>query len=830
MKKRSMGLALAVTLIFLVTAVIPAFAVTGEEQAQTLKELGIIEGYEDGSLGLEQTITRAEMCVVLSKMAGMQDSAQLLMDSASEFSDVKVSVWYTGYINLASQNDWVAGYPDGTFKPNSNVSNAEALAMILNVLGYGEGELPGTWPTNYMVKADELGLLGDMAVVASEDALRGWVFSYTLEALDVEIVSWNASQQDFEGQDETLMDGLAVSSSGTITIVDAYMMLGSDLDDEDRTVQYRNYDFFSVASLQEVAVAPYLSGTYDVVGAFDIRPYVGVPTDFYLNADDEIIAIKETEEVLTAPLIKATGASYFYLDNEDEDVFHGYGDGISIVNEQLIDWGLDQVTGGMLRYVLDDEDNVIFAEMVDYDPADEEYVDGDGLVDEVEIDGDSVSISFKNESDDLDLDTGDDYILVFGAADSLEAIQEYDVLTWNEEGSDVALYVTRDMVTGVVDRYSSDDLRIGEISYEFAYEVSASYDDGESFENKDDGFDASDFSEEQATLYLNGVGELYAIVTDAEAGIQVAFATDDVESDEEYGVTTYRVDLLLLSGEYVTIYFEEDMVPSAGSYDGTFVEYALNDGAEIDLFQSYSGDSSDDINYLDKEDTREYERLVADDGDKYYAVDESVFVVADPDEDGVYDDALLYSWEAIQSIGDASDVTGEVFADSQGDITYGVFYEPIVGEAGDYAVYLDKWYVGSDEYVSFINEAGIHEARYGEDDLDTFDMDSVIKTKQSGSTVHFVSFPGPFVQAAVPEDAYNSSRSTLTVLADGEFEETYDVDSDTVVVDMTGDNPQISTVSDLVEDDLVVIYYDDPDEVLDFIVIHEAWPDFIIPE
>jgi hypothetical protein len=823
MKKWSMGVALAMTLVFLVTAVMPAFAITGEEQAQTLKDLGIIEGYEDGELRLEQTITRAEMCVVLSKMAGMQDAAQLLEDDLSDFSDVKVSVWYTGYINLASQNNWVSGYPDGTFKPNNNVTNAEALAMILNVLGFGDGELPGSWPTNYMVKAEELGILGDLTVVAGEAALRGWVFSYAHAALDVELVNWSEDQQSFIGQDETLMDGLAVSSSGTVAIVDAYLMVGSALDDEDRTVQYKNYDFFSVAALQEVAVLPFVSGYYDVDDGFDIRPYVGIPTDFYLNADDEIIAVKETGEVMVASLVKATGAGYFYLDNDDEDEFRGHSIGIGIVNEQLIDWGLDHVTGGTLRYVLDDEDMIIFAELVDFDPDDENYVDGDGLVDDVDIDGDEVSIAFKNENNDLDLDL-DDNILVFGAASSVQGIQEYDVLTWNEEGSDIALYVTRDMVEGIADRYSSTYISVGDVNYDFAYEVSASYDDGETFAVKDDSFDAIDLSEEEATLYLNGVGEIYAAVTDAGSDIGVAFVTDELESDEEYGITTYRVELLFLNGQYATAYFEEDLVPGSGNYDGTFVEYSLNNDGEIDFFQAYVGDSSDDISYLDEEDTRDYERLVADDSDKYYAVNESVFVMADPDEDGSYDDAQLISWTSIQSIGDASDVLGEVFADSQGDITYCVFYEPIVGEAGDYSVYLDKWFVGDDDYVSFINEAGIQEQKYSEDRLCDFTQDTVVKIKASGTTVYFEDFPGPFVEAVIPEDAYNSSRNALTILADGEFEEIYDLDLDTVVVDLTGDNPIVISVSALEEDDLVVVYYDGLDEVLDFIVVLDGYP------
>jgi hypothetical protein len=831
MNNMNKGLLLLIALIFLFSAITPAMAITGEDEALALKDMGIIAGYEDGDLKLEQTITRAEMCVVLSEMADMQEASDMLKDVASKFSDVKISVWYTGYINLASQEGWVSGYPDGTFRPNANVTNAEALAMILNVLGYGDGELPGSWPTNYMVKATELELLGDMEVVANDAALRGWIFLYAYEALGVELVSWSKTEEAFVGMRENLLDGLSNGSTGEITVVDAYLMVGSELDDDARTVEFRNYSYFEVAATQYAVSAPYVSGEYDVSDGFDIRPYVGIPTDFYLNEDDEIFAVKETREVLSAPLEKVSLGGTFYLDNAEEDVFGGHADGISIINEQLTDWGMEQITGGTLRYVLDDGEDVIFSELIDYDPEDESYVDGDGLVDDVDVDGDMVSISFKNENAELELDTKNDYILVMGAVSALEDIEEYDILTWNEESSDseYAIYVTRDQVQGVADRFTNDDLRVEGVNHDYAYEVSASYDNGDSFEEKDSSFEGSDFSEEEVTVYLNGVGELYAIVGAIEGG-DVAFVTDEVESDLDFGITVYRVDLLLVSGEYVTYYFDDEATPGEGSYKGTFMEYSLNDDEEINFFQSYTAESGDDINYLDADDTRDYDRLVADNDDRYYVTDDSVFVLADPDEDGEYDDAKLLSWTAIQSIGDAAAVSGEVLADLDGDITYGVFYEPLVGDAGDYSVYLDNWSIGTDDFVSFINEAGIQDAEYNEEDLGTFNLDSVVEIKESGDTIHFEPFPGPFFYATVPEDGYNSDRSTLTVLAEGETSETYDMDSDTVVVDLTGDDPVLSSVSQLAEDDLIMVYYDNPDEVLDFIVIHEVLPAFFVEE
>lgn len=831
MKNWNKALSLTIALIFIFSAVMPTVAATGRDEAGTLKDMGIIEGYENGDLKLEQTITRAEMCVVLSKLADMQDAAELLMDTPSKFSDVKVSAWYTGYINLASQQGWVSGYPDGNFRPNDNVTNAEALAMILNVLGYGDGELPGSWPMNYMVKAAQLDLLGDLKVLANDDALRGWVFIYAHEALNAELVTWSKDEADFVGQDKILIDALSNGSTGEITIGDAYLMVGSVLDDDDRTVEYMNFNVLEVASKEYAGrKIPYMTGSYDVADSFDIRPYVGVPTDFYLNSDDEIFAVKETTEVLTSPLKEVDSKGYFYLDNDDEDVYQGYYYGVGIINEQLTGLDMEEVTGGTLRYILNDDDYIIFGEVVDYDPADLIYVDGDGLVDEVEFDGDEVTIEFKNNQSDLNLDMEDDYILVMGDAESLKDIEEFDVLTWNREGKDTdyAIYVTRDSVEGEADRYTEDNLRVDGKTYDYAYEVSASYDKGDTFEDKDKIFDATDFSEVDVTLYLNGIGEIYAIMAATEASSDVAFVTDDVESDVDYGTTIYRVDLFLETDEHVTYTFDSDLSPSVGNnvYKGRFVEYTLNDDGEIEAFGYYESFDDDSVSYLNDSDTQDYDRVRGVSGNKFYATDDSVFVIADPDQDGDYDDAELISWTTIQSLGDVEQTNGIILVDEENDITYSVFYNPLAGDAGDYAVYFDRWSVGTDDYVSYINEAGIHEDEFSEDFLDEGPMDIVVEIVKSGSAVYFEEFPGDYAPGTIPEDAYNSDRNSLSVIIFDEEAMDLDVNGDTVVVDLTGDDPVLSSVEELEEDDLVMVYVDDEDLVLDFIVIHDEWPDY----
>ena len=54
-----------------------------------------------------------------------------------KFSDVSTSHWANGVISYASEEKMkngqniVNGYPDGTFKPEDNITNAELLKMLV---------------------------------------------------------------------------------------------------------------------------------------------------------------------------------------------------------------------------------------------------------------------------------------------------------------------------------------------------------------------------------------------------------------------------------------------------------------------------------------------------------------------------------------------------------------------------------------------------------------------------------------------------------------------------------------------------------------------------
>ncbi|MDR1299037.1 MAG: InlB B-repeat-containing protein [Oscillospiraceae bacterium] len=101
--------------------------------AQAVKYLAsieILEGYSDGTFRPDAQMTRAEFVTVMSRF-DMSES-----EAAGMFSDVD-GHWAAGYISNAAEKGWIEGDPNGTFRPNAEITRAEAATMINRMLERG---------------------------------------------------------------------------------------------------------------------------------------------------------------------------------------------------------------------------------------------------------------------------------------------------------------------------------------------------------------------------------------------------------------------------------------------------------------------------------------------------------------------------------------------------------------------------------------------------------------------------------------------------------------------------------------------------------------------
>ena len=99
--------------------------VTFKEEIKRLTDLGIINGYEDGTFRPNNHITRAQTVIMIVREMGLSS-----VGTKTSFIDVKKGS--NGYeeIAFAVEKGFISGFSDGTFRPNEKLTRAQ-MAKIL---------------------------------------------------------------------------------------------------------------------------------------------------------------------------------------------------------------------------------------------------------------------------------------------------------------------------------------------------------------------------------------------------------------------------------------------------------------------------------------------------------------------------------------------------------------------------------------------------------------------------------------------------------------------------------------------------------------------------
>ena len=157
--------------------------IVNQDAVAVTSAIGMFEGYEDGSFGPENVVTRAEMAVIICTMlygAGV---------NVNQFAETNVftdgPAWAQGYVNLCSSLGIVAGVGDGKFDPNATVTTAQAVLMLCRALGYFQNaaDFGDNWMLAATAKGTALGLYGDLKLAANEGLTRDNVAELVFNAL-----------------------------------------------------------------------------------------------------------------------------------------------------------------------------------------------------------------------------------------------------------------------------------------------------------------------------------------------------------------------------------------------------------------------------------------------------------------------------------------------------------------------------------------------------------------------------------------------------------------------------------------------------------------------
>jgi len=152
-----------------------------EDIAKKLIYMGIVTGYEDGSLRLDKTITRGEIATILTRILHPNN----ISISKLPFSDINEH-WAKKSICEIESLKIINGFEDGTFKPNNPITNAEAIAILSRILKK-EHLLDSSmeWPYNYLTLGVSLNFY--KSPQESHNATRGEIFQLIFLSLQMQL-------------------------------------------------------------------------------------------------------------------------------------------------------------------------------------------------------------------------------------------------------------------------------------------------------------------------------------------------------------------------------------------------------------------------------------------------------------------------------------------------------------------------------------------------------------------------------------------------------------------------------------------------------------------
>lgn len=165
-----------------------------DNKIQYIVDKKFVKGYEDGSMGYDKNITRAEITRLLVLANGNEELANSLQGAMKLYTDVDTKHWANGVISVgttrpsdANKIAMLAGYPDKSFKPDQNVTYAELAKMLVVLVKKDLTEdmvKNAKWATSWLLWAKELGILEDVDVKDSNAfATRADAFTMVYNAL-----------------------------------------------------------------------------------------------------------------------------------------------------------------------------------------------------------------------------------------------------------------------------------------------------------------------------------------------------------------------------------------------------------------------------------------------------------------------------------------------------------------------------------------------------------------------------------------------------------------------------------------------------------------------
>ncbi len=208
--KSFISLLILISIVFTLT---PAYAVnfsdTVDNDIMLISNLGIMQGYDDGTFAPDSTITRAEFAEVIANLFIKGESAEEEWNNSfwkdmdetlkvipeedyrteSIFSDVEKTHWAYNSIQTVYSLGLMNGVSEKEFAPELSITIEQIYKVIVTMLGYDVSAImKGGYPKGYRTVANELKLSAGIETNVTSDAKRSDVAKILENAFDVEVL------------------------------------------------------------------------------------------------------------------------------------------------------------------------------------------------------------------------------------------------------------------------------------------------------------------------------------------------------------------------------------------------------------------------------------------------------------------------------------------------------------------------------------------------------------------------------------------------------------------------------------------------------------------
>jgi len=171
-RKSTLSILLIMTLLISTISSTLAFATVTVDYTGAVSRMKQLEIFDASAGNASAFMTRGQFAKALVIADDLVDVASEA-EGSTVFADVQAYSNLSGYVNILINKQLISGMADGKFHPEASITYPEICTAVIRLLGYIDSDLKGTWPSNYLGKAQSLKITDNLALKKSDKVTIG---------------------------------------------------------------------------------------------------------------------------------------------------------------------------------------------------------------------------------------------------------------------------------------------------------------------------------------------------------------------------------------------------------------------------------------------------------------------------------------------------------------------------------------------------------------------------------------------------------------------------------------------------------------------------------